>query len=212
MKKRQTPTTNTPILWLSVWKMALVPSSANYMRLAGYADRASIRLGALWISLSALATFLAFILRTLLLHEESVFPRSLGAGLLVAGFGILLLLSEWILFTGSAHLASRLLGGIGRFRPFSFAFASFMAPLSAISELVSIISVILGAYVTHFTLPPALIWLPFGLWYVVSSIVAINTFHKFSWAKSLIAALPIIGLVGLILVWTQISSSIISVR
>ena len=180
--------------WYLVWKRALWPSVRSYESLSSSHGNVPIKAAIGWISSSTLISYGIIVVRLFLIKNPFLFENPtyflLGGPLGILAFGILRLL----FFAGIGQWIAHLLGGSGDFRKLIYAFAALLAPLAIISTLVVsaafVLRALYGFPILNTSLP--IFWLPFGIYQIILSAVAVKAIHRFGWVKAAISVLPVL--------------------
>jgi len=180
--------------WYEVWMRALRPSVSTYQDILKRQNNISFKVAALWIAISSfLAAIISFLARGFG-PSEAFFatPDTALVGFLVSFFSYGI---RWLFLVCYSYLIADPLGGSKQLGEQAYLFAAFFAPLGLIAPIVALYarigSILLGLSETP-TYLAVFAWLPFGVYEVVLSVIAVEAVNQFGWVKSLVSALPVI--------------------
>jgi hypothetical protein len=170
--------------WLEAWVKALMrPSLKTFEELANDPKASSSR-AFKWIFVSALIISLP----TWILSGGSLLGAGIGAVLGAA------------LFITIINVIALLLGGKGTYGQLTFTMAAFMVPLALISIVVQVIANLNSSL-------GFVVWLLFGLYWLVLAVIAVKAVHQFGWLKAVTtnSLIPVVitGLLVATVVFTQ---------
>jgi hypothetical protein len=161
--------------WQQAWRMALTePGEDTYIDLIND-PQASPNRAYIWVGLVSTAMFAASIAgQSLGLTFNLNRSSSASPGLLVLCLpfvGVLAVLGL-IIGVGIQNFVARILGGEGSFDKLVYAYASFYAPLSLISSVLSLVPCV-GCF-------SGLL----GLYGLVLNVIAVKAVHRFDWGRA----------------------------
>ena len=175
--------------WVGIWLMALNPDQRTYHKIvSAYAQ--NVIPAIVWIGMSGLLSYIFIAARQLLLnntyYRDYTFIAITCTPLVVmTAFEIQLLL-----FSTLSYGLAKLMGGRGYIQVQIFVFAAFMSPLNVLPSIVDLIAYFLQI---PLGLTP-LLWIPFGVYQTILSIIATKSVHQLNWRKAILASVPIVVL------------------
>jgi len=178
--------------WTEVWVDALIrPSVETFERIVSDPNAGQAR-AYLWIFVSALIgygfiLFVQFGISSLLglaSPEERSLRLEPGSALLalvcgMPGFATMSVIAV-IINAGITQLVASLLGGTGTYSKLVYAFAAYLAPLTLISCVISIIP-LLGSC----------LGVPLSIYGLALNVMAVKAVNRFDWGKAIVSSVLI---------------------